>query len=258
MPSAGLLLTLETYYDAAPRPFTTTEDIGPLTLFVRSDSRSYPYYARPRLGLDVEITVHDVRAVLARQGELGEPRALEWVEETTPSLLPAAREAGLDVAVCPLLVLDETVTLASSPPTGYALELMPGDSRHLGEVMGAVDAGFHDSDVVDDKPVGGRPAAIEAGLMAYVGAFERTGGGLGRAVGGGSHSPRGSTSEIQGIAVVPGARRLGIGAALAAELAADARDRGVTTCFLSAQDDAVARVYERVGFRRVATACIVG
>jgi hypothetical protein len=31
---------------------------------------------------------------------------------------------------------------------------------------------------------------------------------------------------------------------------------GATTVFLSAQDDAVARVYERVGFRRVATAGI--
>jgi predicted GNAT family acetyltransferase len=36
----------------------------------------------------------------------------------------------------------------------------------------------------------------------------------------------------------------------------DARERGVRTIFLSAQDDAVARVYERVGFVRVGTACI--
>jgi GNAT superfamily N-acetyltransferase len=36
----------------------------------------------------------------------------------------------------------------------------------------------------------------------------------------------------------------------------DARERGVETVFLSAQDDAVAHVYERVGFVRVGTACI--
>jgi predicted GNAT family acetyltransferase len=39
-------------------------------------------------------------------------------------------------------------------------------------------------------------------------------------------------------------------------LAEDATAAGATTVFLSAGDDAVARVYERVGFRRVATACI--
>ena len=36
----------------------------------------------------------------------------------------------------------------------------------------------------------------------------------------------------------------------------DARERGLETVFLSAQDDAVARIYERVGFERVGTACI--
>jgi hypothetical protein len=30
----------------------------------------------------------------------------------------------------------------------------------------------------------------------------------------------------------------------------------VTTVFLTAQDDAVARVYQRVGFERVGTACV--
>lgn len=251
-----LLATLEAYYDTVPRAFATTEEIGPLTLFVRSGEGGHPYYARPRLGLDAEVTVHDVLATLARQDEIGVPRKLEWVDETTPTLLPAVREAGLDVEVCPILVLDEPV--APEPPHGYALELMPPDSRHLGEVVGAVDAGFAGSEEVAQAPVGNWPDAIERGLTAYVGAFELEDGELGRPVGGGSHSPRGETTELMGIAVLPSARRRGLGAAIAAELATDAGDRGVTTCFLSAQDDAVARVYERVGFRRVATACIVG
>ena len=45
---------------------------------------------------------------------------------------------------------------------------------------------------------------------------------------------------------------------MTAALVADARARGVGTVFLSAQDDAVARVYERVGFVRVGTACVAG
>ena len=44
--------------------------------------------------------------------------------------------------------------------------------------------------------------------------------------------------------------------AVAATLARRALERGHGTVFLAAQDDDVARVYERAGFRRRATACI--
>jgi hypothetical protein len=39
-------------------------------------------------------------------------------------------------------------------------------------------------------------------------------------------------------------------------LVADATQRGVSTVFLSAGSDDVARMYSRVGFERVGTACI--
>jgi hypothetical protein len=39
-------------------------------------------------------------------------------------------------------------------------------------------------------------------------------------------------------------------------LVADARSRGVGIIFLSAGDDDIARIYTRLGFRRVATALI--
>jgi predicted GNAT family acetyltransferase len=41
-----------------------------------------------------------------------------------------------------------------------------------------------------------------------------------------------------------------------AVLASNARERGVETVFLSASDDAVARIYTRLGFRRIGTAMI--
>jgi len=59
---------------------------------------------------------------------------------------------------------------------------------------------------------------------------------------------------VVGVATLPVARRRGLGAAVAAGLAAHALGQGMATVFLSAQDDTVARVYERVGFRRVGTA----
>lgn len=72
---------------------------------------------------------------------------------------------------------------------------------------------------------------------------------------GGSHSPVGDVTELTGIATLSAARRRGLGAAVTAALVADAQARGVGTVFLAAGDDDIPRVYERVGFRRVGTAC---
>ena len=66
----------------------------------------------------------------------------------------------------------------------------------------------------------------------------------------------GDVVEIAGIGTLPAARRRGLGGAVTAELARDALSRGAELVFLSAGSLDVARVYERVGFRRVGTACI--
>lgn len=62
-------------------------------------------------------------------------------------------------------------------------------------------------------------------------------------------------SEIAGVGTLPAFRREGHGAAIVAELVRDARQRGITTIFLSAENDVIARVYERLGFVRIGTAC---
>jgi hypothetical protein len=41
-------------------------------------------------------------------------------------------------------------------------------------------------------------------------------------------------------------------------LVEDAIARGVETVFLSAGSESIARVYGRLGFKRIATACVVG
>jgi predicted GNAT family acetyltransferase len=69
-----------------------------------------------------------------------------------------------------------------------------------------------------------------------------------------SLQPVGELAEVVGVATLPSARRQGLGAALTAELARHAAGLGVRTVLLSAQDDAVAAIYARVGFRRVGTA----
>ena len=94
---------------------------------------------------------------------------------------------------------------------------------------------------------------LEAGRSVLYGAFDPD---LG-AVGGGSHNPRGQVTEIVGVGVLPAVRRQGIAGHLTWALTQDAMAGGVDTVFMSAGSDAVARIYEGVGFVRVGTACIV-
>jgi ribosomal protein S18 acetylase RimI-like enzyme len=246
-----LMQTLEDYYDAAPRPLATTEEVGPFTVFLRTGD-GWPYYARPRLGYTGTVRATEVEAVRARQRQLGVPEAVEWVHETTPSLLAAAREAGLQVAECPLLVFPAGAVPAQPVlPAGVRVGVLEADSPDVGAVTAAVSAGFAGSDEPEPSAPGSMPGLMRSGVLAMAGAHDEQG-----AVGGGSHAPRGAATELTGIAVLPRARCRGVGAAVTAALVADARARGIETILLAAQDDAVARVYERIGFRRVGTACV--
>lgn len=268
---------LEAYYDLVPRGTAEVEDHGPFTIFVGPPD-GWPYYARPRLDpagtgggqvvrsvvRPLALTAHDVRSVLARQGELGVSRAIEWVHETTPSLLDAARAAGMTVEECPLLVLDGE---PRSRPAREVVRLVAHDEPALALVQAAIGVGFGASGTAtgpesvaerdakaaeDGKGTAWAAGRIAAGRMVLVGAFDAEAG----PVGGGSHNPRGDVSEIAGVGVLPAFRRRGIAAAITEALARHALDHGVATVFCSAQSLDVARVYEGVGFRRVGTACV--
>jgi len=244
-----VLQTLETYYDTAPRANTDPEEVGAFTVFVPKATAQSGYYARPRLGLEGDITASDVEALRKVQRERGLVENIEWVHETTPSLLEAASAADLHVEQCPLLVLRSPSPAPAAD--GFEVRVLDEDAVDLGLVLGAVHAGFGDRDDVEPRDPAHARTMMREGRRCVVGAYDAQG----VAVGGGSHGPRGTTTELAGIAVLPRARRRGVGAAITATLVADARARGLETVFLSAQDDAVARVYERVGFERVGTAC---
>jgi predicted GNAT family acetyltransferase len=70
----------------------------------------------------------------------------------------------------------------------------------------------------------------------------------------GSHQPLNGATEIVGVGTTPAFRRRGLGRALTSLLVEDAMARGVSTIFLSAGDEAIARVYGRLGFVIVGTA----
>ncbi len=101
---ARLLAAIERYCDGVPRSSADAFDLGPFTIFV---SRiPWRYYARPRLGLDLAVTVEDVAAVRERQRAEGVPERFEWIAEMTPSLAGAAEATGLTVTRVPLMALE--------------------------------------------------------------------------------------------------------------------------------------------------------
>ena len=246
--ATGLLDRIEHYYDCVPRAVTTIEEVGPFTLFVADEGTGWQFYARPRLGGRATFTAADVRRVLARQAEHYVPRAIEWVDEVTPELLPAVRAAGYEPALYPLLALPPSTPVEADP---RARSLDPA-GPHLALAVGAVSAGFAGRDTVMEKDPGVRPRLIESGRLVVVGSFEGY-----RLCGAGSAAPRGDVAELMGIAVPPGHRHRGHGSGITRTLVAACREAGVDLVFLSAGSDAAAQIYRRVGFVNVGTACIL-
>jgi ribosomal protein S18 acetylase RimI-like enzyme len=263
-PSATLFAELETYYDAAPRTAADVEHIGPFTVFIKRGA-GWPYYARPTLGA-TRFEAADVQRVRERQRELGVPEAVEWVAETSPALAAAVQAAGLAVGRHPLMVLDPAAATTAVPPDGAEVRLAtPADDLALFNAVARVafvtapgtatgPIGFDDAlaAVVLD------PAALEIQRERLRAGWTRTAAVFidGKVVGSGSHQPIGPVSEVVGVGVLPAFRRRGLAVALTSCLVDDARARGVRTVFLSAGDETIGRIYGRVGFRPIGTACV--
>jgi ribosomal protein S18 acetylase RimI-like enzyme len=240
---------LEEFYDSVPRPGSRVEEHGELVLFVQAGD-GYPYYARPRFP-GGRPTVADVLKVRERQRELGVPEAFEWVHETTPGLLDVAVEAGLEVLQAPLLVLDPE-KLPEPHPHVRVLGTRPVEVSVVAELAfsapgtapGEAGVAERDAALARAVPMSTRHRHAVADLpgegVLAVGTAQRAG----------------DVVEIAGIGTLPAARRRGLGGAVTAELARDALERGAELVFLSAGSLEIARVYERVGFRRFGTACI--
>jgi ribosomal protein S18 acetylase RimI-like enzyme len=259
---AGLLERIEEHFDAAPRAAADVEEHGALTLFV---SRiPWRFYGRPRLGLEHDIGADDVVALRARQRELGVREALEWVHETTPSLAGAASAAGLEVLQVPLLALEARGWSPLPAPAGVALRMLIADDPALTAAQAVVELAFaaEGMELGDAGPEARDLAAAQLGDLGFLRERLRCGltamavaEGPDGPLGAGSHQLAAGVAEVMSVGTLPAARRRGIGAAVTGRLVQDARTRGADVVFLSAAGDAVARLYERLGFHRVGTAC---
>jgi ribosomal protein S18 acetylase RimI-like enzyme len=270
---------LERFYDAVPRDTAVAEEIGGFVLFV-NDGTGWPYYARPRLGEIGTPSAADVTAVRHRQRDLGVPESFEWVHETTPDLLAVARSAGLEVLLAPLMVLESAALVPDLPLPGADVRLLdpaaPGFrtdisvSRAVGRLGFGTPAGAttvqSGSLVIEVAGPAERdavpplsPAAVDELVRRHA---------TGRMLSAVAESPAegilacgsvqrvGAVAEVVGVATLPAARRRGYASQLTASLARHTLLDGAELVFLSAGDDDVARLYSKVGFRRIGTACI--
>ncbi|MBU2665744.1 GNAT family N-acetyltransferase [Actinoplanes bogorensis] len=273
-----VFVRLERFYDALPRPYARAEELGGLVLFVR-EGEGWPYYARPRIGAGTP-SAADITAVRSRQRELGLPEAFEWVHETTPDLLAVARSAGLDVLLAPLLVLDPAALVPDLPVAGGTIRFVDPTADRFAADLAASRAvaqlGFG-APASPASPLGGALRTVPAGPAERDAATPRLSDALvasqqERSSSGDYHTAvvdsadgilatgavmrSGDVAEVAGVATLPSARRRGYASQLTAALARRSLADGVGLVFLSAGDDDVARLYTKVGFRRVGTACV--
>ncbi|TQN43035.1 acetyltransferase (GNAT) family protein [Blastococcus colisei] len=258
----GLLECIERYFAAAPLPDARILPVGGLDVPIGDPA--WPYPARPRAGGD-PVTAEDVRAAVALQQEAGLPAALEWVLECSPETTVAARTAGLTVEELPLLVAVDPVELLL--PVGLRLYVVGADDPELPHYQRVAATAFaHPGGPADvtDIPLDTSDDArartevlrerIASGRTVMMVAVEK-----GEPVAVGSHQPVDidgtEVSEVMGVATLPRLRGRGVGAGMASALVAHATETAGMV-FLAAGDDDVARVYERVGFARLATSAV--
>lgn len=255
-----LLARVERCYDAIPRYLCDAEAVGALVVFVPR-APGWAYYVRPGVQ-GGPVSASDVRAARVRRKQLGLDESFEWVHDVAPTMRAAALEAGLDVHDHPLLALRGE--LRPPPlPVGVKVVEVAADHPDLARAIAVAEVGFAvpgtaageagpaERDAAVDMAQAARSAvALRGGWMMMRAAFDAEG-----PVSVGSVQVAAGAAEVVGVATLPSARRQGLGAVVTAALADAARDAGADLVFLSADDDAVARVYERLGFERVGTAC---
>jgi GNAT superfamily N-acetyltransferase len=258
-----LLRRLDAYLDAVPRTVARTERIGPFTLFL-NEGRGWRYYARPTPGAG-GATGEDVEAVRARQRALGQPEEFEWIVDLAPSVGPACAASGLAVLEDrPLMVLARERFVPAPAIAGATVRFVAPDEPALATILAVPAVGFADpgtavgtagpevlarrADAMPEDVVAFQRERIAEGRTVVVAVWVD-----GQPVAYAAHQPVEGVSEIVGVATLPAYRRRGLGALATSAVAADAFARGVGTLLLSAGDETVARVYERVGFARVGT-----
>jgi predicted GNAT family acetyltransferase len=205
-----------------------------------SDSLKFLNYAVP--DGDVQPSAGEIerlRALFRQHDRL--PR-LEWIEEVAPRLAPALEAAGLAEELRTPLMACEPDELVDASATVDDLTIRFVDEADLRDCASLQRVAFGQPPLPDDEEPrrfgGGAVLARAAGAPVAAASWTRVVDGV---------------SEIVGVATAEAWRRRGLAGALTAAATRGAFAAGASLCILSPGDDTAQRVYERAGFRRVAT-----
>ncbi|HZT42587.1 MAG TPA: GNAT family N-acetyltransferase [Chthonomonadaceae bacterium] len=246
----ALLSQIDDYLNAAPRAFSDVETIGPFTLFFRRDSPMPEInYARPTAPLsgDPREAISRVRTAFAARDLVCRWEFLADLFPTFPALL---QQNGFPEPIPrPLMVVTRQTFRSETSAIAEIRRINLEETRAVSDVVHEAFREYsNDPESVEQERPDFFRSSLERGAGVYAAFVE------GRPVAGGVHSPIGDTTEVAGIGTLPAFRRRGIAGALTSALVIDAFGCGCECVFLSAADQAVQRVYARIGFEQIGTA----
>lgn len=247
-----LLDRLQTYLRESARQRYQAFPVPPFTVFVHPSSDfSYVNYAipdQPTSG-DLGGPLTALRATFLKHKRL--PR-FEFIQEFAPELAPALLEHGFEEESRTLFMTCSRENYRNAPAVpGLAITPLSAASS-LADVRDFIMVQRHSFGSEEPPPVTETDVAEFLGTLATSPSFlARIDG---QAAGVGSlTTPIDGLTEIVGVGTHPAFRRRGIAAAITAAALGSAFAQGVEIACLSAADVNAGRVYERVGFRPLAT-----
>jgi ribosomal protein S18 acetylase RimI-like enzyme len=216
--------------------------VGPFdTFFDPADDMKYLNYAIPADGAVPSAAEIDALRDAFRERERL-PR-LEWIAEAAPQVADSLRQAGMmEELVTPLMAC--TPDQLRAPAVDARVARATAADAAAARRMLMVAFGQPPPDESED----GARVSAETPRRMVVAWVD------GDIASAGSWTPvADGVSEVAGIGTAERYRRRGLAGAITAATARAAFDEGATLCVLSPGDETAMLVYERAGFRRVAT-----
>ncbi|TMR97191.1 GNAT family N-acetyltransferase [Nonomuraea basaltis] len=225
---------------------TRAHRAGPFVIRFDEHDDALPFnYAIPDDG--VAPTADEVAMLVAAFRERARTPRLEYVPRAAPKVEAALLDAGFTPeGRYPLLVCPPGEVVDAPVDTTVRVALVTDDvdlwpvARVMNEAFEVPEATEHD--------VARLRRVLDGGGLVAAAADTTTG----NVVGAGQIGrPHRGVAEVAGIAVRTSHRRRGIAGAVTALLTRAGAEAGITTPFLTPADDGAARVYARVGYRKV-------
>ena len=219
----------------------TVVPVPPFTAyFDPRDSLRFLNYAIPDGdAVPTRAQIEQLRAAFRERDRL--PR-LEWIEDVAPRLAPELERGGMSEELRTPLMACEPHELVDARAAIDELTIRVVGDADLRDCTNLQRVAFGEEPLTAEEepraPGGGAVLARAGGVPVAAAAWTKVTDGV---------------SEIVGVATAEPWRRRGLAGALTAAATREAFAAGASLCILSPGNETAQRVYERAGFRRVAT-----